>query len=369
MKKILTHVKRITFTALNKLWQKLCRRLPLKNRVFFYTIRDNGKLLDNIRLVYEGIDCEKVVFAHKLPHNFKIKPRLYYYLLTSRVIVTDDYLRYLRAVKLRDGQKVLQLWHACGAFKMFGLDAPSRLTPQEERATHSQYTAVAVSSEKCRKPYAGAFGIPEEKCLPIGVARTDLLLDRAESERMSREVYADNPCLEGKKIYLYCPTFREDNGVICPFDPKIDWTRLDESLDDDELFVIRRHPHMKEEFFGGRLKHVVDLTPESTLKLIYVCDVLITDYSSVIFDAALLNKPMVFYCPDLKNYERSFYLKYPDELPGVAVMTATEILPAVRAAKENPPVERIESFKSGEISSCDGHSTERAVALVKSWLS
>ena len=113
---------------------------------------------------------------------------------------------------------------------------------------------------------------------------------------------------------------------------------------------------------------MIDLTDESTLSLLTVCSVLITDYSSVIFDAALLHKPMVFLCPDIANYERGFYLDYPADLPGEAVMDAADLLPAVRRANENPPPEKLQSFIREQMGACDGHSTERVVDLIKSWL-
>ena len=121
-----------------------CRRLPLRSRAFFYTIRADGRLLENLACVYDALDCEKVVFAHMLPHGFLLSLRARRLMLTSRVIVTDDYLKYCRDTTLRPGQKLVQLWHAPGAFKCFGLDAPSRLTQDEERRTHAQYTVVCV---------------------------------------------------------------------------------------------------------------------------------------------------------------------------------------------------------------------------------
>ena len=99
LKKILSPALiRKIFNFLNHAWCALCRLLPIRNRVLFYTIRANGRLLDNAKAVYDALDADKVIFAHMLPHSVKIKPLVYYYLLTSKVIVTDDYLRYMRAV-------------------------------------------------------------------------------------------------------------------------------------------------------------------------------------------------------------------------------------------------------------------------------
>ncbi len=367
LKKIINaRTRRKLLDFLNHLWCAVCRLLPIKNRVLFYTIRADGKLLDNAKAVYDALDAEKIIFAHMLPHSIKIKPLVYYYLLTSRVIVTDDYLRYMRAIKLRDGQKLFQIWHACGAFKKFGLDAPSQISKEEERATHSQYSAVAVTAENCGKSFAGAFGIDEKICLPIGLPRTDKLIKDAPEMRAG--IFEKYPEFQNKRIYLYCPTFREREGKRIEFETGIDWAKLSEGMADDELLIIRRHPLMDYSLCKGEFENIIDLSDESTLALTAACDVMITDYSSVIYDACLLDVPMVFYCPDYKEYERGFYLDFPDDLPGEMVTEGEKLLEAIRNAKENPPASGIEKFRSEQMSACDGDSTKRAVELIKSWL-
>lgn len=359
-------VRRKIMDFINNFWCFICRLMPLQNRVLFFTVRADGKLLDNARAVYDALDAKKIIFAKMLPHSTKIKPKIYYYLLTSRVIVTDDYVRYVRFTKLRKNQKLFQIWHACGAFKKFGLDAKTVLTEKEERASHAQYSAVAVTSESCRKAYAQAFGISEDVCLPIGLPRTDMLFRDAEKLRAS--VYEKHPEFVGKKIYLFAPTFREKNRQRIKYDPKIDWDAFSAELSDDEVFVIRRHPVMNYPLINKEYNNIIDLSQDSTLALTAVSDVLITDYSSVIYDACLLDVPTVFYCPDYKEYDRGFYLKFPDDLPGDMVTDAKELVGAIRRAKENPPADRIEKFRNGQMSACDGHSAERAAALIKSWL-
>ncbi len=367
IKKVLSpEMRRKILIFLNHLWCGICRLMPIKNRVLFFTVRANGKLLDNSRAVYDALDCKKIIFARMLPHSIKIKPLVYYYLLTSKVIVTDDYLRYMRAFKLRDGQKLLQIWHACGAFKKFGLDAPSQISRAEEIATHSQYSAVTVTSEKCRKAYASAFGISEDICLPLGLPRTDEVIKN--SAMLKESVFEKHPELKEKTIYLYCPTFREDNGIRIEYNPEIDWKILSESLKEDEIFIIRRHPLMNYKLCREDYNNIIDMSDESTLVLTAACSVIITDYSSVIYDACLMDVPTVFYCPDLKEYERGFYLDFHNDLPGETVTDGKQLLSVIRSTKENPPADRIEKFRSEQTEACDGHSTERVVKLINSWM-
>lgn len=367
IKKYLTPQRK---AKLQKIIDAICnlvfRFLPLKKRALFFTVRATGKLLDNAQAVYDAFDGEKFVFAQMYPHGIKLRAKVIYYLLTSKVIVTDDYLSYLRFVKLRKKQKLLQIWHACGAFKKFGLDAESPLSKELEIATHSQYSAVAVTSENCRKYYAKAFGISEDICLPIGLPRTDMLFTRADELRES--VYAKHPEFRNKKIYLFAPTFREKNKKRIVYNTKINWDALSKSLNEDEIFVIRRHPIMKYKLINKEYNNIKDLSNESTLALTAASAALITDYSSVMYDACLLDVPMVFYCPDYKEYNRGFYLDFPDDLPGEMVTQPDELLGVIRRAKESLPVERIEKFKNEQMSACDGHAADRAAELIKGWL-
>ncbi len=367
IKKILSvRNRRKILRFLNKLWCAFCSVLPLRNVVLFFSVRADGKLLENAKAVYDSLDAKKIIFAHKLPHSVKIKPLAYLYLMTSKVIVTDDYVRYMRVIKLREGQKLIQIWHACGAFKKFGLDTPSQLTPEEEKATHSQYSAVVVTAEKCRESYAGAFGINKEICLPLGLPRTDSLIKSAAG--MRENIFNKYPDLKGKKVYLYCPTFREDDGKRVEYNPEINLKKLSDTMSEDEVFIIRRHPLMDYRFENGEYPNIVDLSNDSTLELTAASDVIITDYSSVIYDAVLLGVPAVFYCPDYKKYERGFYLDFPDGLPGEMVTNASELLDCIRKTAENPPAEKIAKFRDEQLAACDGNATERVVSLIKNWL-
>lgn len=368
--KLLKKIKRAVFEFINHLLKAIFYHLPLKNRVFFYSIRGDGKLLENAKCVYDKLpDVEKVIIAKKLPHSAKLKPKIYYYLLTSKVIVTDDYVRYLRFTKLRPEQQLIQIWHACGAFKKFGLDVFSLLSPKEEKLTHSQYTLVSVSAENVRKHYAGAFGIPVEKVKALGVPRTDKLLDKNETAKIRDEFFAKHPELQNKKLYLYAPTFREVKGKVAPFDTKIDFEALDRDLNDDEVFIINLHPVMKDDYLSGKtVSKIIDLSAEATSALLCSSDILITDYSSIIYDASLLDLPTIFYCPDNETYERDFYLDYPDDLPGEIVTDGEKLLDMCRKTLSSPDTEKIKAFRNDQMGACDGNSSERIADVIRGWL-
>lgn len=365
---LLKKVKNVSVNYLLKFLTIFFTKQKLKNRVFFYSIRADGMLKENINCIYEALDCKKVVFAKMLPHSLRQIIKVRKYMLTSKVIVTDDYMKYLRAVRLRPEQKVVQLWHAGGAFKRFGLDAPSRLTRLEEYKTHSQYSDVCVTSENVRQFYAHAFGVDMDIIKAVGSPRTDAILD-CEKVKNSREVISQkHPLLRNKRVYVYLPTFRENDGVVTDFDPMIDWARLNAELEDDEVFVIGRHPVMKKEFFKEFYSRVKDYTVDPTPELLAIADVVVTDYSSVIFDASLMDKPMVFYCPDYGNYERDFYLNYEKDLPGEIVTDPAKLLTALREAQKAESMQAVKDFREKQMGACDGNSTKRIAKLITDYL-
>lgn len=366
----LKSTKRAFINILNKMCVIMFSKLAIKDRAFFYTIRSNGKLLENANCVYQAVNGKKVVYSKMLPHGYLDTLKIKYYMLTSKVIVTDDYLKYLREVHLRDGQKVVQLWHASGAFKRFGLDAPSKLTRREEYKTHSQYTDVCVSSDYVRQFYAHAFGIEPEVVKALGSPRTDSLVNGEKVTADRAELETKHPLLKDKKVYVYLPTFREVEGERIEFDPQIDWEKLNAELNDDEVFVISRHPVMKNPFFKNAFySRIKDYTFETTPALLSVADAVITDYSSIIFDASLLNIPLTFYCPDYDSYERDFYLDFENDLPGKIITDSEELLSTIRNSLTDTETSKgLEAFREKEMGACDGKSTERIAALIDNYL-
>ena len=333
--------------------------------MFFCSIRGDDQLIDNTLADYQALDAPKTFISKKSPHSRSVQIKVWYHLLTSKVIVTDDYLSYLRLVTLKKDQKVVQIWHACGAFKKFGLDSAT-LPHELETKTHQQYDDVIVSAEDVRKHYASAFGLPLEKIKPLGIPGTDIFF---QENTLEEDLYQAYPDLKDKRIILYAPTFREnDLGERVPLDTGIDWEKLNHSLEEDEVFLIKRHPVMKEKLTDRDYDKVRDVSDAPLYSLMMASSLLITDYSSVIFEYSLLDKPIIFFCPDLYRYERDFYLDYPEDLPGVLTESSDELIRVIHSVEQIQD-DKLEDFRRKEMSACDGKSSKRVVALIKSYLS
>lgn len=341
-------------------------KLPVKNRAFIVSIRKDGELEGNAKALADAIDAPKVICAKMLPHDEKYKLKMYYYVATSKVIITDDYLRYLRVFPLRKEQRVIQLWHACGVFKKFGIQGTT-LDYRVDRSTHVQYNTVCVSSSEIRPTYAEAFQISMDRVQALGCPRTDVFFNQEKIEQKKKEVYEKYPDLIDKKVILYAPTFRDRGGDRSIFKPEIDFKRLSKELNEDQVFVICPHPVMKNEIVKKSYKNIKVIRDISTNDMMFVSDMMVTDYSSVIFEYALLRKPIVFYCYDRQAYDRGFYLDYNTDLPGEIVETFDEFLAFLKDEKRHELTAKYDEFVEKYMSACDGHSTERIAKLVNDY--
>ena len=390
---MLKHYKRITFRKitlrkktdnfrqhLSAIWLIFMREFlrlvtnfyksgKLKNNVFFFSSRSDEVFLDNLNVVYKKYKGEKTAFCKKKPYGIRDNMYIRKQLLTSKVIVTDDYIDCLKNVRLRDTQKVVQVWYTGGAFRRFGLDNPNIGSRLDEYKAHSQYSAVCVSSDYVRQFFAHAFGVDIDIVKATGTPRSDVLVNDAKIAEKKKEITFKHPLLKDKKVYVYFPTYREEDGEVKEFDPKIDWDKLNDELDDDEVFIFCRHPFMKQEYIKGRFyPRVKDYTDDPKPELLAIADVVITDYSSIVFDASLLDKAMVFYFPDYEKHKGELYLKYKRDLPGEIIYDSEQLLKALRSAASSRSQKALEEFKKREMEMCDGKATERVIGLIESYL-
>lgn len=342
--------------------------LPLKKQVFFYTIRDDGKLEGNAAALYPWVKGKKVIAAKRLPHPKKYELDMFWQIMRSKVIVTDDYVRYLRHFPLKKDQRVVQLWHACGAFKKFGRYG-TNLRESVDLATHAQYSLASVSGEAVRQIYADAFGIPVEKVQALGDPRTDIFFDEKKKEKIRAKVYEKYPRLQGKRVILYAPTFRDKEGEDrTVFSPEIDFARLSRNLPGDMVFVIRPHPIVKKPVLGQQYENILEIRDLPTNDLMFVSSLMVTDYSSVIFEYSLLRKPILFFCYDIDSYDRGFYLRYPDDLPGEVITDQEELEDRLSSERWNQVTEGYDEFVRKYMSACDGRSSERIAEVINRYI-
>ena len=356
-------LQRARFFKSIRLFEKAKKNPLEENKILMFTT-SRGKLGGNLAAIKKYIDdykikCKVNVFTTvNMPDDNTVA----YEMATSKFILVDDFEPVVYVLRLRENQHLVQVWHAMGAFKKFGY---SRKSAEKNSLTHKNYTEAIVSSDEIASIYAEAFGIDEKRVKPVGVPRTDLLFDAEYKELTVNRLYERQPQLKEKKICLFAPTFRGSN-VNDAYYPEefIDIEKLSKSLGDDWAIIIKLHPFIKNkiEIPKSVSDRVFDFGDEREINdILFITDVLVTDYSSVIFENAILNNPSVLYAPDLKEYDagRGFYFDYNDYSCGVVVESKEDLAAAIKSAGSSN--ETLERFKKRFVSFCDGNSSKRFV--------
>ena len=384
-----------------KQYKKACKKRKGAGNILFLSEREleTGGNLDLVRsyLQEHGENFDEFIDTrpvHKLPYSsIKRSAKL---AAAARVIILEDFYPQLHALDLREGTSVVQLWHACGAFKMFGLSDIGKVSHLgQDTKNHRSYSAAIVSSEAMVPFYSEAFGIATECVMPLGVPRTDIFFGQEYGRNVKERLYGTYPGLEGKKVVLFAPTFRGGGNK----DAYYPWERFSvdafvETLPEDAVLVVKNHPFVKQKFHckEENKRRVLDLTGQENINdILFITSLLITDYSSCIFEASLLALPMIFYVFDLEEYvkSRDIYFDFASFAPGkqvksfeslkeetgkllsVSGLVLEEALEngagqeeGLQAARETE--EKRKEFCNYFLGSLDGHSTERVSEMIRS---
>lgn len=347
-----------------------------KNNIIFATNKSN-ELSGNLKCINEELSKNKKYNVETYLINdeisFMATVRMYMKFGRAKYIVLDDYYRQLYGLKFKDGVEVIQVWHACGAFKKFGFSAIGKKdgnTLEFETNAHQHYTKVITSSKNIINEYSEAFNIEKEKVLPLGVPRTDILLNEEYKEFIKDELENEYPITKGKKLILYAPTFRGNIQQRQSFKLELDPTTILNALGEDYIIILKLHPSVKNGLEGikipaGLKERIIEIESGKDINdLIIASDIVITDYSSVVFEAALLDKKILMYAYDKEEYlgERDFYYEYDEFVPGEIAKTNEEIIEVIK--KEKFDIEKVKNFKERFFDHTDGQASKRFVETI-----
>ena len=292
-----------------------------------------------------------------------------YHIATSRTVVLDSYCIPISILKQRKKLRVIQIWHAMGALKKFGLSIRGEeegSNPKLAKAMrmHRNYTCVIASGKSCIKPFAEAFGCSEEIIEIASLPRVDRLMSDKQKQSVMDKIFDRYPELKqtkdcDKKIIVYAPTFRKHRDISNEI-----VSLIREIKAEDRIIVIKKHPLM--ELSMEESKGVIIDKSFSTEEMLYIADYVISDYSAIVFEAALLEKHMCFYAFDLDEYKasRSFYLDYDSEMPGDICRTAYEVETALRDSHFD--VEAVRRFARSYVEKTDDVTKDLAgIVLMK----
>ncbi len=283
---------------------------------------------------------------------------------TAEYVFVCDYYLPVASCRKRPETKVVQLWHSCGLMKKIAHDAGDDIPKGYRGNMFGNYSYLTLSAPVCVPVHARALRMPQERIFATGISRTDYYFDEEWNRRCRETFFGRYPQAKGKKIALWAPTFR-GNAAKPRLEGLEEVRRAAAALSQTWHFVIKAHPHV-----DGH--GMVSDCPIPTEELLPVADLLITDYSSIMFDYLLYRKPIVLFAPDLEQYEaeRGFYINY-RETPYPVTRTEEELEQAVRNCgrpasekSDSGAAEEIDRFREKYVGACDGHATERILKLV-----
>ena len=301
----------------------------------------------------------------KQKRTWKEKKELSKAMAQSKFILLDDFYPLIYPIPITKRTKVIQVWHAMGAFKRVGFSRQGKPGgPFKFSLTHRNYTDTIVSSEDIRKNYAEAFKMSIEDVHAIGIPRTDVFFDDNYKNRIRTKLYEEYPQLKRKKVILFAPTFRGNGQNTAHYSYDwIDFEALEKRFCEEYIFIFKPHPFIKNRPIQKiDSNFFIDCSEYREINdLLFVTDILITDYSSVIFEAALLNIKTIFYIPDLQEYmeSRDFYYPFEEYTFGQVATTNDELIKAIEHGVISR--DRLNRFKKKFCSACDGYATKRFI--------
>ena len=356
---------------------KVSKALPIKKHNVILATNRSYELEGNLRFINIELNKHKefktIIYLKQDKTSKKDLIKMYYNFARAKFIILDDYYRQLYGYEFKKDAEIIQVWHACGAFKKFGFSAigqgDSNSTNFETRA-HKHYTKVITSANEINKHYSEAFNIDESKVLDLGVPRTDAILDSKYRKFIRLKLEKEYEQIRGKKIITYAPTFRGGPKERKNFNCELNYTRMIDELGDDYVIILKLHPIVDEEsvIIPEEYKDkILNLTSYKEINdILSVTDILITDYSSVVFEFVLLDRPIILFAYDLDSYldERNFYYDYKSFVPGPIVYNNDEIIDMIK--NNSFDLEKVKTFKNKFFDNVDGKSTKRIVEyLVK----
>lgn len=365
----------------------ICKLFPQKKEKTVFVVT----FIENSASIYEELrrqdpSCRTIFLASKNVYNFfskydestillfepkKLKDFIVsiYHLATCKLVIVDNYYGFLSSIRFKKNVTCLQVWHASGAIKQFGLKDPSIVNRKSRAITrfkkvYKQFHYIIVGSEEMARIFGEAFGIEEKNILRTGMPRTDVFFNEKRIALIRKYMYQKFPYLEEKKVILYAPTFRDNE--LDHFQLHLDLEEMQHHLNEDYIVLLRLHPAVKNNLDISKYEgFAYDFSKYAKLNdILFITDILITDYSSIPFDFSILGKPMVFYPYDLEQYqkERGFWGEYSEVVPGPIAKSTGEIITIVQS--ENFQLEKVTEYKHNWNEYSQGTSSQN----IASWI-
>ena len=279
---------------------------------------------------------------------------------SSKVIIVDGYNLPVSLLKHKKGTKVIQMWHALGAIKKFGYQSIGKvdgINPTVARILkmHANYDYVISGSEGMNKYFAEAFNVPIEKVLAIGTPSIEFL--KKKDNKIIKKIKEKYPALKNKINVLYSPTFRnEKNYNYEELINNTDFTKVN--------LIITNHFKVEERATDPRVINI-NSNEFQTFDILKIVDYVITDYSALMIDAAVINKKILLYVYDYDEYKKNngVNLDLLNDFPTIAYQDAKKLMNVINKNKYD--IKAYHEFQKKYTPHIKTTSTEANMALIK----
>lgn len=302
-------------------------------------------------------------FEYSFFYKDKFSLKAFKDLSTSRYVFLNDNFFPIAFMNFKRETTVTQLWHAPGAFKKFGASADKDSTGILKKISENTDYLI-VSSKNIEDYYSEAFQIPKSKIKPLGLPRSDYYFENHDINALKSDFSKKYVISKDKKIILYAPTFRDEEKYNNVFN-YLDLDMFNDQLGNDYILALRLHPKIKNFYcddISSKGEYIDCSDYPSEQELLLISDILITDYSSIMIEFAMLNKPVVFFTYDFDSYlakERGFYFDFKSTVPGPVVSDSDSLISVIKNGEfdEN----RLSGFVKTQFDEMDGKSSARVV--------
>ena len=285
-------------------------------------------------------------------------------LAKSSTVILDDHAPILDWLMLSD-TKVIQLWHAGAGFKSSGYSRWGNTGCPAPFSCHRQYTYGIAGSKQIAHFFSEVWGINTEQVLPTGMPRMDEYLDENYKAETVKKIYKEYPICKGKKVILFAPTYRGKNKALAYYPYNlIDFQKLYDTCGDEYVVLFKMHPWVAEPVpIDGKFSDkFIDVGKYPNINdLFYITDLLITDYSSNIFEYSLNKKPMLFFAFDEIQYSfsRGFHRNYAQSAPGKIVHDFDALIEAIK--NEDFETEKVYKYVDEHFDYIDSGASDRVI--------
>lgn len=344
----------------------------VQNKVTFISRQSNEVGID-FKLLVEEMKKEKsniktVVLTKKLEKDFFNKIKYFfhmfvqmYHIATSKVVILDSYCIMISILKHKKELKVIQIWHALGSLKKFGYSSLDKKDGRnsniaQEMNMHKNYTYILTSSEVSSPFFREAFNATEEQMKIMSLPRVDFLQSEIYKKQIKDKFYKIYPeTTNEKENILYCPTQRK-NG-------KMNINQIVEAVELDKYnLIVKLHNGQEYVYIQGQ--DIERETEFTGMDLLHIADYIITDYSAIVYEAAIVEKPIYFYDYDYDTYinDRGWYIDYKTEMPGPIEKDINTIMKLIKEKQWDK--QKVVDFKKKYINDLTYNVTEKIVKLV-----